>query len=451
MNAKVSVILPSLNVANYIRECLNSVINQTLYELEIICVDACSTDGTEEILREYAKRDERIVILHSEIKSYGKQVNMGLEFAGGEYIAVLETDDWIVPDMYQCLYEYAVADKLDYVAADFDVFYELQNGCNYYSRRALFPPNKQDWYGKILYSEQIATLRASDYVLWRGIYDRKFLNGNHIRMHESAGAAFQDMGFLQQVKTFAEKAKYINESFYRYRQGREAASSVSLEGLRYYAGEFDWLNGREAFYSNLKGIHKKYYYFTMSISFITKYEQVLECLEGNWQDIRLAEPYKWFRKQMVAAINKRLIEETMYKKEVWERFMILLASPRTHAVQAVRKKIEKEEIMKLLLHLTKRRPVAIFGCGNRGERLMHFCNSNNIPIASFCDNNAALHGERKLGIRIISPKELKDELYNKNEVVILSMKEGKEQVKEQLLNLGIEIDRIIDEIPEGIL
>ena len=118
---------------------------------------------------------------------------------------------------------------------------------------------------------------------------------------------------------------------------------------------------------------------------------------------------------------------------------------------AVQGKIEKEEIMKLLLHLTKRRPVAIFGCGNRGERLMHFCNSNNIPIASFCDNNAALHGERKLGIRIISPKELKDELYNKNEVVILSMKEGKEQVKEQLLNLGIEIDRIIDEIPEGIL
>ena len=103
MNIKLSVILPSLNVADYIRECLNSVINQSLHELEIICVDAGSTDGTEKILKEYAERDTRIVVLHSEIKSYGKQVNMGLDYAAGEYIAVLETDDWIAPDMYETL------------------------------------------------------------------------------------------------------------------------------------------------------------------------------------------------------------------------------------------------------------------------------------------------------------------------------------------------------------
>lgn len=196
MNIKLSVILPSLNVADYIRECLNSVINQSLHELEIICVDAGSTDGTEKILKEYAERDTRIVVLHSEIKSYGKQVNMGLDYAAGEYIAVLETDDWIAPDMYRCLYEQAETDKLDYAAADFDVFHELQNGYSYFSRRGLFPPDKRDWYGEILNTEQIATLRASDYVLWRGIYNRKFLNANHIRLHESAGAAFQDMGFL---------------------------------------------------------------------------------------------------------------------------------------------------------------------------------------------------------------------------------------------------------------
>ena len=118
MSAKVSVILPSLNVAAYIRECLDSVVNQALQELEIICIDAGSTDGTTEILEEYTGRDSRIVLLHSEIKSYGRQVNMGLDHAGGKYVAILETDDWIEKDMYKCLYAIAEENRLDYVAAD---------------------------------------------------------------------------------------------------------------------------------------------------------------------------------------------------------------------------------------------------------------------------------------------------------------------------------------------
>ena len=93
MKARVSVILPSLNVADYIRECMDSVTNQSLQELEMICVDAGSSDGTREILEEYAQKDSRIVILDSHIKSYGRQVNMGLDYASGEYVAVVETDD----------------------------------------------------------------------------------------------------------------------------------------------------------------------------------------------------------------------------------------------------------------------------------------------------------------------------------------------------------------------
>ncbi len=451
MNIKLSVILPSLNVADYIRECLNSVINQSLHELEIICVDAGSTDGTEKILKEYAERDTRIVVLHSEIKSYGKQVNMGLDYAAGEYIAVLETDDWIAPDMYRCLYEQAETDKLDYAAADFDVFHELQNGYSYFSRRGLFPPDKRDWYGEILNTEQIATLRASDYVLWRGIYNRKFLNANHIRLHESAGAAFQDMGFLQQVKTFAGKVKYIDKSFYRYRQGRENASSGSLEGLRYYQEEFQWLNERKSFFNNLKGIHKKYYYYTMSISFITKYEQILEYLEGNWQDMRLAEPYEWFRMQMDTAINSGFLEESMYKAELWDRLSVLLRSAETHAKKFICGKKEKEKCLQLFLQITKKRPVIIFGCGRRGEKLMLFCDNHHIPVDSFCDNDVALHGKKKMGFRIISPKDLKEELNKMNGMVIVSMKEGNELVREQLINLKIDTDRIVNEIPEGIL
>lgn len=92
---KISVILPSLNVESYIKQCINSVINQTLDDIEIICVDAGSTDGTLEILGDYVNKDSRVKLIHSNKKSYGYQMNLGIKEANGEYIAIVETDDFI--------------------------------------------------------------------------------------------------------------------------------------------------------------------------------------------------------------------------------------------------------------------------------------------------------------------------------------------------------------------
>lgn len=446
---KVSVILPSLNVAGYIEECLDSVICQSLKELEIICVDAGSTDGTREILDRYARLDSRIVILQSDRKSYGRQVNMGLDYASGEYIAILETDDWVLPDMYRCLYECGTAERLDYIAADFDMFWQLQNGEYYFIRQHLFGGDRQEWYGKVLDSDELATLRASDYVLWKGIYNKKFLDNHNIRLHESPGAAFQDMGFLQQVKTYEERAIYLDQSFYMYRQSRGNASSGALEGLRYYENEFRWINEELKLPCILQGTHRKYYYFTMSISFMTKYEQLLESLEGEWQDDRLKIPYKWFRNQLGSAIEKGILNETMYGKELWRRMMLLLSSQETHA--RVMMEHEKTQNKKTFMDKIHHRSAVIFGCGIRGERLMHFCTINRVDIYSFCDNNASLHGGKKFGFPVIDPADLRETTECINGVILLSMEHGREEVHGQLIKLGVDSGRIIDEIPEGVL
>ena len=343
MKSKVSVIVPSLNVVPYIRECMDSVVNQSMRELEILCVDAGSTDGTREILDEYARKDTRITVLDSGIKSYGRQINIGLDCASGDYIAILETDDWIDQDMYKCLYEYVLQDKVDYVAADFDSFFVLQSGNYYFVRQRLFDNARQDWYGKILNSDEIATLRASDYVLWKGIYRREFIEQNRIRLHESPGAAFQDMGFLQQVKSYATSAIYIDQSFYRYRQGREGASSGGLDGLNYYKEEFSWINNELRLTDTLTEIHKKYYYYTMSISLITKYEQILLGLNGGWRDQRLNGPYHWFREQVLGAFRCGFLDEAMYGQERWKKLRLLLASPEAHAQLIMDMEKEKRE------------------------------------------------------------------------------------------------------------
>lgn len=448
---KVSVILPSLNVAEYIETCMDSVVGQSLKELEIICVDAGSTDGTREILDGYAGKDSRITVLHSHRRSYGQQVNMGLDYASGEYIAILETDDWIEPDMYQHLYENGAAEKLDYVAADFDLLYQLQSGANYRILQRLFHGDRQDWYGRILNSDQIGALRASDYVLWKGIYNREFLNFHHIRLHPSPGAAFQDMGFLQQVKTYARRAKYLDRSFYRYRQDREEASSKGLDGLRYYENEFRWIHDELGLCRFLNDIHRKYYFFTMSISFITKYDQIIVKLRGDWRDPRIAESYEWFRHQISEAVNVGLLGEAMYGSEMWERLMLLLGSSEVYSQMVMKKEKRREDCLRELLGRTKNCSVIIFGCGIRGERLMFYCDRNHIKIHGFCDNNPSLHGEAKFGFPVISPADLKETLDQIKGVIVLSMKHGRENVYEQLIILGIEPERIIDRLPDGIL
>lgn len=112
---KVSVIIPVYNSEKYIVKCLESVRNQTLAEIEIICVDDCSTDSSRKLLEDYVSRDERIRLLHNE-KNMGLSFtrNRALEEAAGEYVQFLDSDDYLYAnDTLEILYSIASADNLD--------------------------------------------------------------------------------------------------------------------------------------------------------------------------------------------------------------------------------------------------------------------------------------------------------------------------------------------------
>ena len=100
---KISVIIPVYNVEKYLRECLDSVINQTLADIEIILVDDGSPDNCPQICDEYALKDNRIKVIHKENGGYGSAMNVGLEKATGEYIGIVEPDDYIDSKMYEDL------------------------------------------------------------------------------------------------------------------------------------------------------------------------------------------------------------------------------------------------------------------------------------------------------------------------------------------------------------
>ena len=110
---KVSIVIPICNVERYLKECLDSVINQTLKDIEIICVDDGSTDASLSILRTYEKMDTRIKVITKQNSGYGNTMNVGMDIAIGEYIGIVESDDYIEKNMFERLYNTAVQYKTE--------------------------------------------------------------------------------------------------------------------------------------------------------------------------------------------------------------------------------------------------------------------------------------------------------------------------------------------------
>lgn len=110
---KVSIIVPVYNVEKYLRKCLNSLINQTLKEIEIICINDGSTDKSLEILEEYKNRDSRIILLNQENSGQSIARNNGIKKATGEYLGFVDPDDWVDLDYYEKLYNAASTNNTD--------------------------------------------------------------------------------------------------------------------------------------------------------------------------------------------------------------------------------------------------------------------------------------------------------------------------------------------------
>lgn len=429
----VTIIMPSLNVGKYIEKCLTSVLVQSLKDIEIICIDAGSTDGTLEIIRKYAESDSRIIIINSDVRSYGYQVNVGIKNAGGRYIAILETDDWIASDMYETLYNVAVKNELDYAAADFDYVYELKNNELCFQRYRQFSKNS-NMYNSVLLQEDINKLRTSDYLLWKGIYDKEFILKNKMLLHESPKAAYQDMGFLQQVKTYAKRAMYLDKSFYRYRMGRADSSTCSLEGLKFYMNEFLWINNELKLLEDMSDIQKAYYYHTMSASFYYKYTELLIKLKWNYKDERLSVPYQWFANQLKNEIKKGLLIEQIYDHNLWNELNILLSSESEFASE---KKWKYDSDMEKYLSWEKKiqdKKVFVFGCGLIGCRTLRICDVKNIEIEAFIDNNITLQQFGFNGYKVIAVEKIHEMMTENECVVILAVKNNKKEILEQLKN-----------------
>lgn len=233
---KISIIVPVCNVEKYLSKCLDSIVNQTLKNIEIICVDDGSTDNSGAILDSYSQNDSRIKVIHKKNSGYGNSMNVGMDCAEGEYIGIVESDDCILPEMYEELYKAAKESNLDFVKSD-AVFWWERIGYSYNVHYDYL----QEYYDKVLMGNARHVFYKFLMNIWTGIYKRDFLKNHNIRFNETPGASYQDNGFWFQTMTFADRAMWIGKSYYMYRQDNPMASIKSEAKVLAMSNEYDYI------------------------------------------------------------------------------------------------------------------------------------------------------------------------------------------------------------------
>lgn len=222
---KISVIIPIYNAKEYISRCLDSLLNQTLREIEIICVLDCPTDGTDKIVEAYAQKDARIVVLCNEKNMHVSQSrNRGMQIAQGEYIGFHDHDDYNCDThMYEDLYNKAKEEAADVVLSDAIIRYTRSNKEDEIWR---FVDTNRD---ALLSSDILPMLKDVNpqmlsHCVWSSIYRKEFLMQNNITFKDRQVYLDEDRLFNFEVFINAEKITYIPKAYYVWEQ---LSSSIS--------------------------------------------------------------------------------------------------------------------------------------------------------------------------------------------------------------------------------
>ena len=223
---KVSVILPVYNVEQYLTKCLESLVTQTLKDIEIICINDGSTDSSLRILNNFASKDNRIIIVNQENQGPGRARNLGIELSKGEYLAFVDPDDWLDTNTLECLYNKAKEFDVDIVEFNYKEIYEDSQQIKYHNLKIKLPegmPFNFRYCKKYLFGTNL--------VSWNRIYRTDFINQYDIRFGDTRKA--QDTIFSIGAKIHAQKILYINKPFYNYLiRSNSSVNSISAENLK---------------------------------------------------------------------------------------------------------------------------------------------------------------------------------------------------------------------------
>lgn len=273
---KVSVIVPIYNVERFVKRCLDSLVNQTLQEIQIILVNDGSTDESGNIAKEYAsKYTNKIIYLEKENGGLSDARNFGMRYAEGEYIAFLDSDDYVENTMYEEMYNKALQENSDYVECDFLWEY----------------PDKIKVDKRIPYSNKKEMLTNVRVVAWNKLIKREILEKNNISFPK--GLRYEDIEFTYKLIPYLNKVSYVDKEFVHYVQRNNSIANVQNERTAEVFTIFDNI---------IKYYQEKGFY-----------EEYKEELEYSYSRILLCSSLKRICKIKDSKTRKKLIKETFEK------------------------------------------------------------------------------------------------------------------------------------------
>lgn len=223
----ISVIVPVYNVENYLDKCIESIVQQTYSNLEIILVNDGSSDSSGKICDEWGKKDSRIIVIHQENRGGGAARNVGLDCAKGEYVAFVDSDDYISLKMLECLY-CKFCDGIDIVECS----YCITNG-----DQAKFDDECGEYSSKLYSMKEAMSENIKDNIfrqlIWNKMYRKKII-GN-IRF--PIGKKIDDEFWTYQIIGNTNKLIRIDRSLYAYRQQEESVMHLLSDEKRFQAIE----------------------------------------------------------------------------------------------------------------------------------------------------------------------------------------------------------------------
>lgn len=439
VSPKVSVIMPSFNVGKYIEKSLLSVMNQTLKEIEIIIVDKYSTDGTREIIEKYAALDNRIRLLNDDKGSCGYSNNIAIDVATGKYIGIVETDDYIEPDMYEILYRLAEENQVDYIKSDCYEFISDRDGNEI--RRLYHMLGEKNIYNKRIWVKDYPELLNYIRSMWASLYRRNFLIDKQIRFHESKGAAYQDHGFLWQIVTKAEWAMYIDQAFYHYRLDNAECSMSNPNALR-----LDWeeLKFIKSYIMSDCFKHSDYGWFFYKKTYDILEARLLQYFyNGGVLNENLTKVVEHYRGEVIESVGSSTFNYDLLGQDVYTGICILLESKECYLKYLVHKagflKKQIDGIINTVKDLT-----VIFGCGGNGLNLYWLLVKYGLEdkIVAFCDNNDTKIGTYYFGKKVFSPEEAFCKY--KNAMFVIANEKYYSDMRRQLLKIGIDRKNIVN-------
>lgn len=397
---KVSVVVPVYNTPPlYLRQCLDSLLGQTLKEVEFLCVDDLSTDDSLEIVQEYAQQDSRIVVVESE-ENAGVAVarNIGVTYATGRYLYFMDCDDILSEEALETLYTVAEQRAVDVLLFGGAVFYEEQGQVFLGDKKEYTYPEafSSVMTGPTLFTKRIENECEYGYIWLQFIRLDSFLERN-LRFSSAAHTCDDEVFTFHNLNT-AQKVSCISNQFYQYRI-RDNSGISKPRTNAYFQGTLQW------------------YYQTLSA--VPQLNIPQESIPSFKKYFQYARSYVAYNYWLVTGESPVEVEETLLNME-----HLLFNEPL--------EPLKRDDFVSRRQELS---PLCFFGAGTEGRRCLRLFKDKGytLPLV-ICDNNQALHGTEMEGVLVL-PFEKAVEQYPDMYVLITNQRYFKAihaQVRERI-------------------